>query len=169
MDLPIRQARPDDAAGCLAYMEALALEPDIDIPLAPGEFKYTIEQEAKILQDYADADNSLFLVAESQGQIVGILTCHGGTRQAVRHAATLGVTVRKGYRGQGIGNALLEYTIGWAREGGVIKRIELDVYVRNQGAIRLYLKHGFEIEGRHRRAICQDDEYLDDYVMSLLL
>ena len=169
MDPVICQAQPDDAAGCIAYMEALALEPDIDIPLAPGEFRYTVEQEADILQDYADADNSLFLVAESKGQIVGILTCHGGARRATRHAATLGVSVRKGYRGQGIGSTLLRHAIHWANEGGVIKRIELDVYVRNQTAIRLYLEHGFEVEGRHRHAIYQDGQFLDDYVMSLLL
>lgn len=168
MPFLIRQARPEDATNCIAYMEALALEPDVDIPLAPCEFTLTVEQEAKILQECLDADNKLFLVAESEDEIVGILSCIGGTRQAVRHAATLGVTVRRRYRGQGIGNALLSGAIAWARESAIVKRVELEVYSRNQGAIRLYLGHGFEFEGRRRRAVYQDGEYLDDYVMSLL-
>jgi ribosomal protein S18 acetylase RimI-like enzyme len=169
MDYVIREGKPEDAAACIAYVQALAEERDIDIPLAPGEFTYTVEQEAAIIQEYLDSPNSVYLVAEADGQIVGVLTCKGGKRAANRHAAGMGITVRRGYRGQGIGGALLSRLIAWAQEGGIVKRIQLEVYVRNQRAIHLYLKHGFQVEGRRRHVIYQDEQFLDDYVMGLLV
>jgi len=165
----IREATPDDAAELIAYVQALANEPDIDIPLEPGEFTLTVEQEREFLEGATAADNSVFLVAVEDGRIVGACNVRGGHRRAMRHSASLGISVAKGWRGQGIGNALMGRLIEWARRGGVITRIELLVYCRNARAIHLYEKHGFEIEGTRRRAVFQDGEYLDGYTMALLL
>jgi putative acetyltransferase len=77
--------------------------------------------------------------------------------------------VRKEWRGQGVGSALMSAAIAWARQTGIVSRIELQVYVRNQAAIALYRKFGFEVEGRRRRVVYQNGEYLDDLVMALLL
>jgi ribosomal protein S18 acetylase RimI-like enzyme len=165
----IREARPADAEAMIAFVQRLAAEPDIDIPMEPGEFRYTPEQEHQILQEYADADNSVFLLAEADGALVGELDIRGGKRKRTRHAATLGIAVQRGFRNRGVGNALLSAAIAWARTGGVLKRIELQVYARNQMAIHLYEKHGFRIEGRRQRAVLQNGEFLDDYVMALLL
>jgi RimJ/RimL family protein N-acetyltransferase len=166
MSLIIREARPDDAEQLLAYVEGLTAEPNIDVPLAPGEFNLTIEEERKILADYAASDNSVFLVAEVNGQIVGALNCKGGTRQALRHAATLGISVRNGWRNQGIGHALMARMIEWAQSTGVVKRVELLVYARNTAAIHLYEKFGFEVEGKRRRAVYQNGEYLDGFMLA---
>jgi RimJ/RimL family protein N-acetyltransferase len=169
MSIVIREARPEDAEALIAHVQQLTEEPDIDVPLEPGEFTYTPEQERKIIQEYAEADNAAFFVALSDGQIVGVLTIHGGKRKRTRHAASFGISVRRESRNQGVGNTLLLAAIAWARQGGIIKRIELHVYARNQTAIHLYEKHGFRIEGRRQRAVLQNGEYLDDYVMALLL
>jgi ribosomal protein S18 acetylase RimI-like enzyme len=165
----IREARPDDAEQLIAHIKRLIEEPDINIPLAPGEFKLTVEEERQVLANSAAADNTIFLVAEIDSQIVGELSCKGGTRQATRHAVTLGMSVRKEWRGQGVGSALMSAAIAWARQTGIVSRIELQVYVRNQAAIALYRKFGFEVEGRRRRVIYQNGEYLDDLTMALLL
>jgi len=170
MKLPlIREARPTDAEQLLANLRRLIAEPDINIPLAPGEFNLTLEEERQVLADYAAAANSIFLVAEVDGEIVGALNLKGGTRQATRHAAVLGMSVTQAWRGQGVGSALISQAITWARQTGVVNRLELYVYARNQAAIALYRKFGFEVEGQRRRAIYQNGEYLDDLLMALLL
>ncbi len=170
MTLPlIREARPEDAGQLLAYMQRLIAEPDINIPLAPGEFKLTLEEERQILADYAAAANSIFLVAEVNGEIVGALDYKGGTRQATRHTAVLGMSVSQAWRGQGVGNALMNQAVTWAKQTGIVSRLELFVYARNQAAIALYRKFGFEIEGQRRRVIYQNGAYLDDLLMALLL
>jgi RimJ/RimL family protein N-acetyltransferase len=168
-DVTIREATPDDAPALIEQVRRLAEEPNIDIPLGPGEFTLTEEQERQVLAEYAAAENSVFLVAEARGQIVGMLNCQGGKRKATRHAVTLGMSVRKEYRNQGIGGKLMERAIEWAQATGVVTRIELAVYARNAGAIHLYERYGFMVEGRRRRAVRHGDVYLDDLIMALLL
>jgi RimJ/RimL family protein N-acetyltransferase len=169
MQATIREAQPSDAEQLIAYVQRLAEEPDVDVPLAPGEFNLTIEEEERILADRMASDNSIMLVAEVGGQIIGQLGCRGAQRKAVRHAVTLGMSVGRGWRNQGIGTALMARAIEWARNSGIVTRIEVKVYVRNEMAIHLYEKFGFQIEGRRRAPICHAGEYVDDYIMALLL
>ncbi|MCL4295090.1 MAG: GNAT family N-acetyltransferase [Anaerolineae bacterium] len=165
----IREARPDDAGQLIAYIQRLLAEPGINIPLTPAEFTLSVEEERQFLANCAAAANSICLLAEVDAGIVGELNCKGGTRQATRHAVTLGISVRQEWRGQGVGTALMTEAVAWAKQTGLVTRIELQVYTRNEPAIRLYRKFGFEVEGRRRRVIFQDGDYLDDLIMALLL
>ena len=61
MDWTIREATPDDAEALIAHVQRLVEEPQIDIPLAPGEFTYTVDQERDLLREYAASENSVFL------------------------------------------------------------------------------------------------------------
>jgi len=169
MDFIIREAQPNDAEQIIAYVQRIAAEPGISIVLEPGEFTLTVDQERRFIADRAAEDNSLFLVAEVMGQIVAVLTLRGGIRHAVRHEAVLGITVAKEWRGRGVGDTMMSRAVDWARQSGVITRIELQVFTSNTTAIRLYKKHGFEIEGSRRKAVFREGKYHDDYVMALLL
>ncbi|MCL4803022.1 MAG: GNAT family N-acetyltransferase [Anaerolineae bacterium] len=165
----IREAQPEDAAAIITYFRHIFAEPGINLITEVDEFSPTVESESRIIRDMGRAENSLFLVAESDGRIIGQLTLEGGRRRNVRHMATLGITVAEDWRDQGIGRQLMERAIHWARDGGIIRRIELHVFARNERAIHLYEKCGFVTEGRRRRAVIRDGEYLDDLVMGLLL
>jgi hypothetical protein len=68
MQATIREAQPSDAKQLIAYVQRLAEEPDVDIPLAPGEFNLTVEEEKQILADRMALDNSIMLVAEVGGR-----------------------------------------------------------------------------------------------------
>jgi RimJ/RimL family protein N-acetyltransferase len=169
MEVTIREATLDDAPALIEQVRLLTEEPDIDIPLGPGEFTLTEEQERQVLAEYAAAENSVFLMAEVEGKIVGMLNCQGGKRKATRHAVTLGLSVRKEYRNQGVGGKLMEQAVAWAKGTGVVTRIELAVYARNARAIHLYERFGFVVEGQRQRAVRHGDVYLDDLIMALLL
>jgi len=169
MDITIRQARPEDAEQVIALVHRITSEPGISVLTGPGEFALTVEQEQQFFADCAAADNALYLVAEVEGQIVGLLSCRGGKRRAERHAATLGISVAREWRNQGVGSKLMARSIEWARSTGIVTRIELRVFTRNVAAIHLYEKYGFEFEGRLRRAAYRDGEYQDNLVMALLL
>lgn len=165
----IRQAEPEDAAELIAYFRRIFAEPGINLITEVDEFAPTVEMESRTIRDFARQVNSLFLVAEIDGQLVGQLTLEGGKRRNVRHSAVLGITVARDWRGQGVGRRLLEHAIRWARDGRLLTRIELHVFARNEGAVHLYRAIGFELEGRRRRAVVRDGEPLDDLVMGLLL
>ncbi|MGD2175728.1 MAG: GNAT family N-acetyltransferase [Candidatus Brocadiaceae bacterium] len=169
MDFIVREATPDDAAQCIERLQHLVEEPGISFVLLPGEFDLSVEEERQYLQEHAESDNSVFLVAEAEGRIIGNLGCDGGSRRAVRHVVTLGLSVDEDWRGRGVGSALMERAIEWARDTGIVRRMQLYVFTRNEPAIRLYRKFGFRVEGRRRRAVFRDGQYLDDYMMALLL
>lgn len=50
-------------------------------------------------------------------------------------------------RGRGVGGAVLGWLQAWAEEEGLM-RLELEVHHGNEGAKRLYLRHGFHVEER---------------------
>jgi RimJ/RimL family protein N-acetyltransferase len=82
--------------------------------------------------------------------------------------ATLIVGVLHAYQGQGIGSRLFQGLESWAGEAG-IQRLELTVMVHNEAAYALYDKMGFSVEGRRRRSLWVDGEFVDEYSMAKLL
>jgi RimJ/RimL family protein N-acetyltransferase len=80
-----------------------------------------------------------------------------------------GMLVDREWRGRGVGSALLQAAIDWAREQGLHK-LCLEVFAHNTAAIALYRKCGFVEEGRRvkhfRRA---NGELWDSLVMGLPL
>ncbi len=167
VEITIRPARPSDARYLAAFDKRLARESDIDIPIATDEV-HTAEDYEDRIRRIGTPPNTTYLVAIAQGTIIGTLSCYSGRLKAFTHAVTLGVSVDKDWRGKGIGTKLMNSAIDWAR-AQQLKRIELRVYARNEGAIRLYKQLGFEVEGTLRKAIKHNDEYLDELVMALLL
>lgn len=166
----IREAVPEDAQPMIHYVKALFNEPNLDIPAGPGEFRLSLEEERAVIARHHESPNSVFLLAvDADGEILGMLNCAGSTRRALRHSCELGLSVALGHRDLGVGKDLLTAMVAWARGTGLVTRIELKVYARNERAIHLYRKFGFEEEGRRRRAVFQEGQYLDDLVMALLL
>jgi len=170
MRVTICEAVPDDASPLIKHIKTLTAEPGICLPLAPDEFTYTTAEEMKLLEDSHGSDRSLFLVAKAGKQLVGELTCRVNAKtKAQRHVAVLGMTVRKGWRDQGIGSRLMQRAIDWARQTKQINRIELQVFASNLPAIHLYQKFGFVVEGLRKKAVFRHGKFHDDLMMALLL
>lgn len=53
--------------------------------------------------------------------------------------------VREGYRGQGIGSALMDASKAWAKERG-LSYLRLSVLPQNEGAQRFYARHGLHVQ-----------------------
>jgi len=169
MSVIIREANPKDAAKLINYVNALLEEPISYLEMAKGEFKLTIKDEKKFIEDCKKSENSIFIVAEESGEIIGSLTCIGRERIKIRHNTVLGMSVKKEYRNQGIGSRLIEYAINWAKGTGVIKRIELHVFETNSRAINIYNKYGFIIEGKKQKSIKVNGGYVNELIMALYI
>ena len=109
---------------------------------------------------------ALWAVAKIDGELAGVLTLSSyyGPLKKTKHVKNLGMGVAKGYRGTGVGSALMDYAIRWARGKGV-EKIELSVFSTNETAIRLYEKFGFEREGVARQQFLIDGRYVDEVMM----
>ena len=107
------------------------------------------------------------LVAELDGRDTGnIAPIYGHSRLA--HSASLGMTVRVDFQGQGIGTELMAALVGLAENWLNPQRIELQVYTHNEPGIALYEKFGFEIEGTHRDHALRVGLYVQSYTMARL-
>lgn len=107
-------------------------------------------------------------VAKDHGEIVGYITVISGKFIKVRGTAYVLVGVLASHRGRGIGTALMAEAEKLARARG-IHRMELEVFEKNEGAMRLYEKFGFQAEGRRREAIRTEGGYEDIIWMGKLL
>lgn len=168
----VRVARPDDAAGVIALLTAIFAEPVNNLLTEPGEFTMTEEQERAFLAEQAIRPNWAAFVAVTDTtppQIIGLVTADGKQRRAIRHCASIGISVAQDWRGRGVGQALMQRVVDWARASGLVTRLELEVLTRNEVATHLYERLGFEREGLRRHALLRNSEYLDEYVMALLL
>ena len=106
-------------------------------------------------------------VAIADGKVLGWCDVLPKPRPAMRHSGVLGMGIIEGYRGRGIGRALIRATLEAAKVKGMT-RIELTVRVDNPVAKHLYEALGFIVEGLCRRHMRIKGEYHDSYLMALL-
>jgi RimJ/RimL family protein N-acetyltransferase len=163
----VREAVSGDTDWYLDLVRSLVAEPDSQIPLRPEELFRTPEQQADLFAG-ASAHGDLFLIAEMNGLRVGEVNLRRGSREAFKHSAALGISVAREWRGKGIGSALMQSAIGWARTIGGLRRLELYVFASNTLAIRLYERFGFQVEGRRRSAVRLGAGFVDDLLMAYL-
>lgn len=88
-------------------------------------------------------------------------------REGYRYGGVLGIGLLAAYRGRGLGAKLALSAICEARQAG-IERIEVEVLLSDENAIRLYGQLGFVHEGVKRRARLMDGGYDDKVFMALL-
>lgn len=97
--------------------------------------------------------------AIKEGEVIGWCDILPNIFEGLKHVGNLGMGVINGYRGQGIGFKLLNYTINYAKSNNGIEKVELEVFESNKDAIRLYEKFGFIHEGRKVKSRKLDGEY----------
>jgi len=91
-------------------------------------------------------------LAETEGRVVGLACVWGKVTSdepdddPAAYAYLSDIVVRSGYRGRGVGRALMQTVERYARECGM-SVLRVRMLARNGGARRFYEKHGFgEVE-----------------------
>ena len=163
----VRSARPGEAGAVLDLFLEVVGEAPYAVLQEPSEVDVTVERLRALLQALEAADNGFYLVAESDGGLVGTLSCAGGRLARTRQAAEIGVHVRRPWRRRGVARALVEAAVEAARGGGVLTRLHLQVFAANEPALRLYGACGFAEEGRLRGHVRVDGEDVDVVAMAL--
>lgn len=158
-NLTIRNAETSDAEKILLLVKQVMNESPF-FPRTSDEFNLTIAQE----EDYIK-NTALFLVAESNGKIIGSTTLDRSSLSKLNHTVSFGITILKAYSGQGVGSLLIKKIIEWA-EANKVEKIDLEVFEDNTPAISLYKKFGFVEEGRKRKAIKTNNGYTDIILMA---
>lgn len=165
----VKEADPTDAASLHVFLTKVASETEY-LSADEGTFHLSVEDLADSLLWRQQTANQLCLVAKLADQVIGVLNISADERYRVNHIGDLFVAVAKDFWGHGLGQVLMEEAIAWAESSGIIRRLELTVQVRNERAVHIYSKYGFEIEGTKKRgAKTKNGEFLDVYLMGRLI
>lgn len=101
-------------------------------------------------------------VASNEEELIGYITVIRARFKKLKGNAYLTISVRETHRGQGIGTKLMEAAEQFVRDRNG-RRMELEVFAKNQKAIKLYERLGYEHEGRRRNAV-EDVNGFDDVI-----
>lgn len=107
-------------------------------------------------------------VAEENNNFIAYLGLSLGTMKRSRGVGTIAIGVTYNSSGKGIGSCLMSHVIAEAQKIG-LHRLQLHVQTTNHGAIKLYRKFAFEVEGRLRGAVKIDGCLIDKFLMAKLL
>ena len=152
----VRPAEPADLDALVeVYLDVAAHHAALDpIVYRVPEAAAAATRLAKRVADRNDA--SEYVVALVNGRIVGSASIQveqtptpGSMVRPVRHAE-LGIGILSGFRGLGIGQAMIAHLEAWAADHA-IERIILIVAEANEGAFRLYRRIGYVDSGRELR------------------
>jgi RimJ/RimL family protein N-acetyltransferase len=154
---------PGDATALVRLAHEVGTEPEGWL-ISTSEWRGAADERRYLRAVRRSRDAAVF-VAESPEGIVGRLSVGRDPHPASAHVADLGLMVAKGQRRRGIGRALLEQAVDWAREVGVSK-LELHVFPHNEPAIQLYEAFGFRREGYRRQHYRRNGGLVDAILMA---
>jgi RimJ/RimL family protein N-acetyltransferase len=134
----VRRAQDDDVPAMVALLAAVAGEGR----WLGTEAGFDPEVRAERFRGQLADPRSASFLAVAGDQLVGNLGIH-----LLDHGvAELGMLVALGWRGRGVGSALLGAAIEWARQMGAHK-VALQCWPHNVAALGLYERFGFVREG----------------------
>lgn len=131
----------------------------------PEEFQLTVEEEEDMVATFLEHPEKLIVIPRIDGRMIGMTHFDCGTRRKTAHQGSFGTSVLREFWGIGVGQAMLDALLDWARAHPRLEQVRLEVYSKNISAYSLYKKAGFIEEGRKLRAIKTRDEKYDDMIL----
>lgn len=161
----LRSPLKQDSALMLEYLKTVSSETDFLLGY-PEEIEFTIEDEEKFLDAYANNERAIMIAAFKDNEAVGNVSFSCVLdRYKCRHRCSMGIAIKKKAWGEGLGNKLMEEIIKKASEAGY-QQMELQVFSTNHKAINLYHKYGFKEYGYLKNASkLKDGTYHDEIQM----
>ena len=159
----LRTPKISDAKTALAFINAL-VEEDAQILVNK---KVTLKEEKKWLEGMLKRirKNEVHMISVFDGkENVGSAAVERGLwRQS--HVGTIRISVKRDYRGIGLGTLLLKKIIEVAKKDSGIKVLTLGVYAGNTIARNLYHKIGFKTIAKLPKRILYKGKFADEYMM----
>lgn len=151
-DVPwVTLLRPGEFASFLELRTAVAAESS-HLETEPGELEETACVSHSLLEALGANPSSAVFVARRTEGLAGWVALYGGQLRRTRHTAELEIGVRRAYRRRGLGHALLKAALRHVAASDGLVKVTLRVMGTNAPALRLFARHGFEVEGRVRAA-----------------
>ncbi|GAA0177111.1 GNAT family N-acetyltransferase [Clostridium sediminicola] len=164
----LRRPRVEDAKEMIEYLNVVGGESD-NLLFGVGDFHLTLEQEIEHIKKVNNDENTLMVIGVVDGKVISISQINNLHRKRIAHNSEISISVKKDYWRNGIGSAVMEELIKFAKNNGIIKNMSLGVKASNVNAIKLYEKFGFEKVGVHKNYFNVDGNYDDEILMDLCI
>lgn len=163
-EICIREATLADAEELMA-MKIEYLDGTRSIPLYVHEYPTDVDFELDLIRRLATEKNSVLLVAEKDGRLIGNIDLNGNQRKKLFHTGVVGMGLRESWRGKGVGTALMKALLDWSIANPNLTLLWLEVYENNVGGRKLYEKSGFIECGRISNFFNEGDLHIDKLTM----
>lgn len=142
----LKNPRIRDAERLIQYMKDTAKESQFLLRY-PEEVTMTVEDEAYFIKGMNESQDAFMMLAEVDGRLAGNCSLSAlGNKLRMKHRCNIAIALYEEFCGQGIGKVMMEYLLEQAKNMG-FEQAELEVVARNERAIALYEKLGFERVG----------------------
>ena len=165
--LVVRDARKRDARGVTAMLDAVAAEPQVTLLLRPGQ-SAPADWRRRIAGALRSTARPLPRRRLRRRRWSATSACGPTRNPASAHVAWVGMSVAAGFRGSGVGGALLEAAVAWAAAAD-FRKLALGVFPENVRAMAFYERHGFVREGLRRAQYRRGGQYHDEVLMARFL
>jgi L-amino acid N-acyltransferase YncA len=164
MEISVRKASEGDAEAVAHLLNGIVKEKEF----SALNRLFTIEDEFEFFKSLGERE--AVFVASVEGRVVGFLSLeiYHKALGSTEHVASVGTFVGKDFREKGVGSALLENAIAFARENGY-EKVVAEIRKKNVLGIGLYRKYGFEEVGVFNNQVKIDGEYDDIIVTEMFL
>ena len=162
-EVMLRTPKWDDLEDMIDFINGLVEEEAMIARHTKVTRDHEIDWLADILKKLEKGQH-IYIVAEVDGKMVGscgISPMFG----RMSHVGVLGISVKEGYRGIGVGVDLMKEAEKHAIHMR-LKSVKLEVFENNEPAIALYEKMGYNITGRIPGAILYKGECIDSLIMT---
>lgn len=143
----LRNARPADARPLARMFSGVRAEGRW---LATPASAVSEPSESFFIGEMIRAGDTLVLVADADGEVVGNVLVSVEPSTMTDHIGTLSIAIAEAWRDVGIGSTMVRAAQDWTREQGLAK-LALGVFPDNERAIAVYEHAGFVREGLRRR------------------
>jgi ribosomal-protein-alanine N-acetyltransferase len=134
-EIPIREYRGSDLDALVALDEMCFEE------------RFLFDRES--MRAFAEEKGAIVLIAEADGGVAGFVIVHVGLTRRGRVGYVVTLDVAEEWRRRGLAGRLMGEGERRAVDAGA-RRMELDVYAGNAGAIRFYERMGYACVGMRR-------------------
>jgi RimJ/RimL family protein N-acetyltransferase len=164
--LILRKPEIEDAKSVIEHLNVVGGESE-NLLFGKDEFRLTIEQEMEHIKSISNSTGTLMILGIINNNIVSIAQISSPNRKRIAHNGEVSISVKKDYWKMGIGSAVMEELIRFAKENNIIKNISLGVKASNTNGIKLYEKFGFKKVGVHKDFFNVNDNFDDEILMDL--
>ena len=162
--LILRKPTVEDAKNMIEYLNIVGGESD-NLLFGKDEFRLTVEQEMEHIKSISG--NTLMILGIINNNIVSVSQISSSGRKRIAHNSEMSISVKKEYWGNGIGTAVMNELIRFAKESMITRNISLGVKASNNNAIKMYEKFGFVKVGVHKQYFNVNGGFDDEILMDL--